>query len=906
MKHFGFWTHTPRAFARFFPGVTVLAMFAFATPAMAQQKPPAAPGVPEVSRIDDALLNRAVRASLACATSNLLARSTKNYQNLVVEPWRRTSQRFVRYGAAKTNELHFSNRPFEEPVYLHPVYADTYENYEAFETEAGASSTDRRQLKKVIRKRQIRTIVSSNKVPIIVGSKTVMRLVGDPTGTVVQIRVDGINPIYATVEDPDYWTTGFLMQNAMALATLRKCGVAESDPALASLIQRLSMFVSNYGIPDTTLDVAWLAAAFAQVHDEGYNDIRRQLISKLLDGQIADEGPACGMWGPVCVNGNLLAAMITYEQTLSADVAKKKELAGYGSTTNANLAQDLAFSQAVLADFADEYLPFTQQGLRFDTFWNDLRNPGLPQTGAPPVDYQGLPFCIYKETFADMECTAVALFAIRLIMENGFLPEATLRPEINKPSFLRRPAGGPKPKRRHLLPPEKTETILARAAAAIAARQKPDGTWDEGIVQQPVRAFDQLPGLGGFDTNNLRQWVSTQTLYTAAQGYAGLANAGMSAGLSKFLEPYFGNLQNGQQVQRKAAEDFLNGMTPPIGTRMGGILEPYSYIYALRGIHRVDGSAVQDRRDLWQRFAWRLLELQNKSGTWGGGNVLVYPPCLLARREPELKAYFERQQANQPVEQRKPYDFLEAQRRWNWQNYEWANGEIIATCQAMLFLLDGIRPPVAGYVADVSTNASARRMVLDAADALGKQKNLALDCLWVHADSPASAQNLPLLYAVDDTLRTPQGKALAQNYLQTATQGVLVVATQQAPAMEGVLLPFVDGGSGADLPVDQGFLKGFAEPNPPKLRGIMRKDRQPAVIFLPVSTAEKPPDGQLSLQTAVRVVSLLMQDRLPPEVTDPRYPIALGNAIDPFLIRIQTLELLQRLAKKETQPAASP
>jgi len=121
--------------------------------------------------------------------------------------------------------------------------------------------------------------------------------------------------------------------------------------------------------------------------------------------------------------------------------------------------------------------------------------------------------------------------------------------------------------------------------------------------------------------------------------------------------------------------------------------------------------------------------------------------------------------------------------------------------------------------------------------------------------------------------------------------------------MESALLPLVKGGTGVEISTNASFLKGLRGPLP-TLRGIARADKQLAVVFLPVSMFETPQTGQLGVMAAVQVVSSLAQDRLPPEVNDSRYPVALGDAADPFALRTEALDLLYRMAREEAVPPA--
>ena len=50
------------------------------------------------------------------------------------------------------------------------------------------------------------------------------------------------------------------------------------------------------------------------------------LLEKLLDGQAAD-GPASGLWGPVCINRQRFARIMDYQQALL--LAMKKEKAAF-------------------------------------------------------------------------------------------------------------------------------------------------------------------------------------------------------------------------------------------------------------------------------------------------------------------------------------------------------------------------------------------------------------------------------------------------------------------------------------------------------------------------------------------------------------------------------------------------
>ena len=121
----------------------------------------------------------------------------------------------------------------DEPIY-------EYAKYDTFELRSGASSADGKNLEKVTHQRIVKVI----------GTNKVDRWVPDPNGTNIVIWVQ-----------PTTWQPGFLGQNGLALYTVLKAGVPETQPVLAKHVETMCRYLQTYGLPDGTFDLAWLTAA---------------------------------------------------------------------------------------------------------------------------------------------------------------------------------------------------------------------------------------------------------------------------------------------------------------------------------------------------------------------------------------------------------------------------------------------------------------------------------------------------------------------------------------------------------------------------------------------------------------------------------------------------------------------
>jgi hypothetical protein len=772
--------------------------------------------VPPASEIDTLLLIEAVRGCLSISVDHLLKLCETNYMTFAIPP--RTTKKVIGYEEQTTYVV---TNWYRTEVVQVPVYKDIYEEYETFAV-GGGSSTSARSLQKIKAKR----LVGREKI----GTREEPRNIADTNGplSAISTHVRYGKPIFD--DGQDIYQAGVIGANALVYTALRKCGVPETHPVMDFMMREFERLLNDHAIPDYTWDVAWLTAAFCNNRQDRYKELREWLVSKLVDGQI-EEGPGRGFWGPLCIDTTLVPSMLAYEQKLNED-RKAAQASLKEKPDDMKRQQRVDEAEAELERFALSYRFITQQGLRFDdctSRYNATVRPNI----IPPISVTGLPYYYFNQTLADMESTFYALYAIREAHENGFLPEETKRII----TAAKRPVA----------PPEKPIATLARMAAALTARQKPNGQWDECNTHQPITAFAAL-GLPDLLPGDLLTMESPVTHLSTAQGFACLLNAGRVVGLERLFSRYGAQAEKAMQAQQDAARSFLEGQTA------GRAFEPYDFFLAARGMHRNLGGNEETNRDLWIRMAYKLVSVQNPNGTWAKDqdSTTIYSSSMLQFVLKQAELLHNRRQAKLEPDKRTEFNSKAWLRQYSWHVYEYMASSRMKTAMAILFLSDGVRMPAAGYVrkADSSrTPPPVMAKVLELFQARDK-----VDVTHISIDASTSAANLtgiPVVFVTADSdLVNPAINKVLRHYCDNGGTIVAEIATSaQIQGLQSALLSLIDGGTIVPVPENDPCFANFSGPKP-KLNAIANIKGRPSVYIIPLDTIPASP----AVQTAYLLV----------------------------------------------------
>ncbi len=716
------------------------------------------------------------------------------------------------------------------------------------------------------------------------GSRTHTRtqLRPDPNGTIVRVHTVQQRGVAA------YWPTGFLGQNAMALLALLKSGVPENHEPVEALTRSLAAAVRGYGAPDTTWDLAWLAAAFAHLDNSDYHALRDLLLIKLLDGQITTR-PARGLWGPVCVNIEMLGLFLAHFQAVMAREQARP-----------NPDNDLQFIElGTLGRLV------AQQGLRFLDVqkWYEL---GLNEWNldAQDVIIEGLPYVIYTEMFADLESTAVALFALREAAARGVLPAETQRP-------------AKAPGRQAWPRPERVDGILARTGHALSQLQTPEGGWPEANIQQPVPASRALQ-IGGLPPFDPLPFPDARSAVSTVRGGAAIEWLAAAVGPAVMRNRYGRNLELSHRARVALANRFLADPdsleTPPHSHFL-----PEEFVFHLTGLYRSEIMAEERDRALWQQVAIRLIERQSYLGEWPYGRqpYAVKSTSIWRQLEPRERVRLanpppgrrERDPVMLPPDSAGFYSAWMAQafprpaRDWWWERRTQPvllRESVIPTALAMLFLLDGLQAPVAAYLVDDASPAPGQLLVATIG-ALGQRLRLDIKPTRITSSEHSAVQGRPVLFVdkagiLDDAAaRDTIGRAL----LGGATLVLEASADEQTVNRIAVLLP---GSRVERLTTNLPVLARWHGTMPP-LSGILRPDGSLAAVFLPwQAQSATPAVGMLSGQDALQVAFLLLADRASRPPVVPWRGFAAEGEPGATIRRDRALSNLRRPARQPAPP----
>ena len=598
---------------------------------------------------DDLLLDpiegvrHAARICLAEGVSWLKQKAVTDPDGWIIGP-----ERFAKVIGYTNVTCHYSKRMMWQPVY-------SYTNVVTF-----VQDTVGAPLRKVVQARPVRQI----------GSNAVEQLVGDINGSIAQEQQV---PIYDHTGNVR-WSACGIGDAALAAYALRKAGVPDSDPVLQGVLINLRNHIITFGLPDQTWNLAWLTAVFASTPGEQAAALTQRTASRLLDGQITDE-PARGLWGTLCVNPSLMAAMLRDYLAMLADLQKKELRLKEKPSKPMQAAAD------ELRETMDRYKSLIesevcQRAFRFvnvETSW--VVDPHAdPQVLLPGADH-----LFYNQTVTDMESTWAALFALSVASENGRLPAESWRP---RPAHKLGTGATPLP------PPERAQAVLARAANALVAQQAKDGRWSECNQHQPVTRFDAFKATLPVpnDTKSFPPLASPVTTLSTVQGMSALDSIGTAVGIKKlmngFRTPYLAGATAVQkEIGLRLATVWPTPTRPPRFSR-----EDYDLLLALS--HPLGGATDAGMANLDNNNLVRALVLASSpTGSWGKG-LYTWTVSSSARARYEVfkeVKIVEMNKAHILAVNATPYLYLPMTR----------NAEGVCTAEAVLFLASYVENPAA-------------------------------------------------------------------------------------------------------------------------------------------------------------------------------------------------------------------
>jgi len=847
------------------------------------------PAIPPTTQLDADTLNLATRAAIACGTHYLLSDIETNETGYLVEP---IIYRFVTgYKDIATKQVEVRYRKnmvhYKKVMVWIPVQEPIYESYETMAAVGEGASVDAtRKIQKVTKQRLIGYKTT--------GSNQVEREVRDPTGTIIkdegEVR-DTNGPIVhmeslvvgqsnAVYDTKITWPTGFLGMNGLALYAIVKCDAVGQTGLVTTAIRTLASDLNLRGIPDTTFDLAWLVAAFANVTDPQFFPLRDSMISKLVDGQIV-EGPGRGLWGPICVRTDLFAAMIAHERNLADrwDKAKAKLKEAPSQKTRVTAAAD---AEAAFKSFIEQYKTVTMQGTRFESVTAPLV---VGLSSEDTVTIPGLPFYFYTQNMGDLENTSLVLFALREAALNNCLP-----------SFTRRPLGATKSP---VLPAETPSAILARAANAIASRQQADGTWDACNVHQPINSFQPFGFTPITAEQTLKLESESRPVYTL-QGINALLCAGQIVGMNTLMNKFGPKVKKGREAELKIAENYVSASnTAPVAGRQG---DPFDFYMQMAFIHRLPGTLEEERRELWAQLAHRIVFMQRDDGGWNTPDPVAYSSSYLEYLAQAARKAHEVQMSKLPEEQRTAFN-LPAYRSQLLAQFSTRptqlEGRALSTAYSMIFLFGGLREPVVGYLslndASDSTNALGANLTSQALLLFNRALRIEnpATLIKVSLQTPSAFINrIPVLYVEPDNNGFD---AIAQQVIKRYVSGAGFIVVGLRPGITNNFASswpkILPGGEVNRIPHSHPLIKDFKTITPEKVTGLYGEQGLLTGVILKIGTGAELATNEVSPAQAANVIAMATKEYTTSEMRrDNLANHLLSSRQDPFVTRIEALD----------------